>query len=187
MPTNHTLSLEQKIAQLFMLGYEGKTPSAILDKFLEAGLGGIIFFRDNFQHFSKSQDVQQLLQTFQDKRLDSSPELFLSLDQEGGQVERLPHTIFPSLITPLAIAMSNNSLDLAKQTYTTMAAHLAALGFNFNYAPTLDVNLEAKNPIIGVRAFGDDPKQVWQLGKIAEDCLWEAGVIPVGKHFPGPT
>lgn len=185
MPTNHTISVEEKIAQLFMLGYEGKTSSTFLDKFLDAGLGGIIFFRDNFQHFQKSQDVSTLLQGFQKKRLATSPELFLSLDQEGGQVERLPHTIFPSLITPLAIAMSKNPADLAKLTYTIMATHLAALGFNFNYSPTLDVNLEPKNPIIGVRAFGNEPKQVWQLGKIAKDCFWQAGIIPVGKHFPG--
>lgn len=177
--------LKEKVAQLFMLGYEGETPGPVLDKFLSAGLGGIIFFRDNFQSMTQASQAQALLSGFQKQRKAGAPELFLSLDQEGGQVERLPHAIFPSLVTPRAIGLSKDPQALAETTYTVMAEHLAALGFNLNYAPTLDVNLEAKNPIIGVRAFADDAKTVWRLAKIAKDDFWDTGIIPLGKHFPG--
>ena len=67
-----------------MLGYEGKTPSDILGKFLKAGLGGLIFFRDNFQHMQQSLEVAALLDNFKQQANNHAPELFLSLDQEGG-------------------------------------------------------------------------------------------------------
>lgn len=180
-----SLPLETKVAQILMLGYEGSTPNPILKKLLGLGLGGIIFFRDNFQAFTQSTQITTLLSDLQTQVPLNLPRPFLSLDQEGGQVERLPCHLFPSLITPRAIALSKQPKPLAETVYETMAAHLAALGFNFNYFPTLDVNLEPQNPIIGVRAFGDDPKTVWELAKTALKPFSDHGIIAVGKHFPG--
>jgi beta-N-acetylhexosaminidase len=66
-----------------------------------------------------------------------------------------------------------------------MAKALVQLGFNLDFFPTLDVNLNRHNPIIGVRSFGDTPETVWHLGKIAMQAFQHAGLIAVGKHFPG--
>ncbi len=181
------LPLEQQVAQLFMLGFNGTTPTPMLEKFLKAGLGGVIFFRDNFDplqpHHPKT--VARLLADLHDTVPAHLPPPFFSIDQEGGLVERLPHTLFPSSLTPRAIALSPEPEKLAKTHYRILSEHLSALGFNMNFFPTLDVNLEKTNPIIGVRAFGDSPDVVWPLAAIALQQHQAHQVTPVGKHFPG--
>src|SRR6478609_6826185 len=196
-----TLSLEEKVAQLFMLGYEGRysdlEKNSYLEKFLKLGLGGIIFFRDNFEpkpgearkpdgtDCLSSADVKALLQQLKESIPQHLPAPLMGIDQEGGQVERLPHTIFPTAVTPQALALSEHPDFMVKNVIGEMALRLRGLGFNLNFAPTLDVNVNPLNPIIGVRSFGSDPKQVGDLGLLAMHAYQNAGIIPVGKHFPG--
>jgi len=195
------LSLEEKVAQLFMLGYEGRysdlEKNSSLEKFLKLGLGGIIFFRDNFEpkpgETRKSDgsdclcadDIKALLQQLKKSIPQHLPAPLMGIDQEGGQVERLPHTVFPTAVTPQALALTEHPEFMVKSVIGEMALRLSDLGFNLNFAPTLDVNLNPLNPIIGVRSFGSDPKQVGNLGLVAMQAYQNAGVIPVGKHFPG--
>jgi beta-N-acetylhexosaminidase len=195
------LSFEEKVAQLFMLGYEGRYSdlgkSSSLDKFLKLGLGGIIFFRDNFEPKPEearkadgsdclsAADVKALLQQLKGSIPQHLPAPLMGIDQEGGQVERLPHTVFPTAVTPQALALTQHPEFMIKSVIGEMALRLSDLGFNLNFAPTLDVNLNPLNPIIGVRSFGSDPTQVGDLGLVAMQAYQNAGVIPVGKHFPG--
>lgn len=72
-----------------------------------------------------------------------------------------------------------------KAHYAAIAETLAAYGFTLNFAPTLDVNTNPENRIIGVRAFGSKAEPVWQAGRIALEAHQAAGIIPVIKHFPG--
>jgi beta-N-acetylhexosaminidase len=201
MMTDYTaLSLEEQVAQLFMIGYEGRTPQPITRRFLAQGVGGVIFFRDNFEAppgevpaspSDRAADalsvpaIRVLLDDFRSALPVQAPPPLLGIDQEGGQVERLPHAIFPTDVTPRAVALSPEPEHLAQTMYGGMARRLAALGFNLDFFPTLDVNLNPRNPVIGVRSFGDDPETVWRLGRIAMAELDAAGIIPVGKHFPG--
>jgi len=182
-----SLPLETQVAQLFMVGYSGAKPNPITQRFLERGLGGLIFFRDNFDELQPQtpQAVWELLQSLQASIPEGFPLLLTGIDQEGGQVERLPHTVFPTGLTPRTIALSPNPEDLAAAHYSAMADRLTTLGFNLDFFPTLDVNYQRQNPIIGVRSFGDDPETVWQFGKIALQCFEQVGLIAVGKHFPG--
>jgi beta-N-acetylhexosaminidase len=179
--------LEMQVAQLFMLGYSGAEPNAITRRFLERGLGGLIFFRDNFDSLQplNAPAVHKLLAGLSAAVPAHLPRPLLGIDQEGGQVERLPHTVFPTALTPLAVALSPQPEALARDMYGMMAAHLRQLGFTLDFFPTLDVNLNPENPIIGVRSFGDNPETVWRLGEIALKALKKAGVAAVGKHFPG--
>jgi beta-N-acetylhexosaminidase len=185
-----SLSLRQQVAQRFVLGYPGLEPSAPLCRFLAQGVGGVIFFRDNFQQPSESLSAWEValrLADLQKQLPEKVPAAFLSIDQEGGQVERLPHTIFPATLTPRAVAQcqQQDPQHFAESVYTLMAEHLAMLGFNMNFFPTLDVNLEPRNPIIGVRAFGEDPKTVWRLAQVAMAAFHRHNILTVGKHFPG--
>jgi beta-N-acetylhexosaminidase len=181
------LPLESQVAQLFMLGYSGAEPNPVTHRFLARGLGGLIFFRDNFDTLSPQtpQAVWELLQGLQATIPDNCPRLLLGIDQEGGQVERLPHTVFPTGLSPRAVALSPDPEGLAQKHYAALADRLVTLGFNLDFFPTLDVNYQRKNPIIGVRSFGDDPQTVWQLGQVALQCFELTGLIAVGKHFPG--
>ncbi|HEY9687126.1 MAG TPA: glycoside hydrolase family 3 N-terminal domain-containing protein [Coleofasciculaceae cyanobacterium] len=180
-------SLEEQVAQLFMLGYSGEKPNVITRRFLERGLGGLIFFRDNFDSLQplNAPAIHELLAGLSAAVPAHLPRPLLGIDQEGGQVERLPHTVFPTALTPLAVAMAPQPEALARDMYGIMAAHLRQLGFTLDFFPTLDVNLNPKNPIIGVRSFGNNPETVWRLGKTALQEFEKAGVVTVGKHFPG--
>jgi beta-N-acetylhexosaminidase len=195
------LSLEEKVAQLFMLGYEGRDPglgkNSFLEKFLKLGLGGIIFFRDNFEpkpgearqkdgsDCLSAKDLKALLRQLKESIPQHCLPPLMGIDQEGGQVERLPHTIFPTAVTPQALALTQHPEFMVKSVIGEMALRLSDLGFNLNFAPTLDVNLNPLNPIIGVRSFGSDPKQVGDLGLVATAAYQNVGIVPVGKHFPG--
>lgn len=189
------LPLEEQVAQLFMVGYEGFKPQPVTQRFLERGVGGVIFFRDNFESPPGSvsvsstvlaaSDIRALLDGFRSAFPAHSPPPLFGIDQEGGQVERLPHAVFPTAVTPRAVALSAEPEREARMMYGMMARRLAGLGFNLDFFPTLDVNIEPHNPVIGVRSFGDDPETVWRLGRIAMAELESAGIIPVGKHFPG--
>lgn len=186
-----SMSLEQQVAQRLIVGYPGLTPNAALQSLVKAGLGGVIFFRDNFQDGQDSSGVlsplavARQLSALQQALPVGVPPAFLSIDQEGGQVERLPHTIFPSTVTPRAVAQTPDPVAFARRVYGVMGRYLALLGFNMNFFPTLDVNLEPKNPIIGVRAFGDSPEVVWPLAQAAMESYHAHGIVTVGKHFPG--
>lgn len=179
------LSLAEKVARRFMLGFAGSAPNPITRRFLASGLGGIIFFRDNFEPWATMAEARTMIAALKEGLPAHIPDLLLGIDQEGGPVERLPHTYFPTGLSPMGVALSENPEALAEDLYTMTAAHLAGLGLNLDFFPTLDVNLEPRNPIIGVRSFGDDPQAVARLGKIAMQALQGQGVIPVGKHFPG--
>lgn len=181
------LSLEEKVAQLFMLGYEGLHPNPITKRFLARGLGGLIFFRDNFDALPEQtpQSVADLMAELNAAIPARLPRPLMGIDQEGGQVERLPHTLFPTALTPRAVALSPSPETLARQMYGQMAHNLVSLGLNLDFFPTLDVNFQPQNPIIGVRSFGDDDQTVWRFARLALQAFEQNGLIAVGKHFPG--
>lgn len=178
-------SLAEKVAQLFMVGYTGETPQSLTYRFLERGVGGLIFFRDNFEPLPDARAVEELLIDLRHRVPAHLPTPLLGIDQEGGQVERLPHRYFPTTLTPHAVAHSPQPEALARSLYKQMAQHLRALGFTLDFFPTLDVNLNRHNPIIGVRSFGDDPQAVWRFSEIALQEFSQAGLLTAGKHFPG--
>lgn len=75
--------------------------------------------------------------------------------------------------------------DYASASAKVIAKELRAVGFNVNYAPTLDVNMNPNNPVINVRSFGEDPARVAELGGAQVDAYQHQQVIAALKHFPG--
>ncbi len=171
--------LKQKLLQTFILGYEGETPPEKIYQLLKENLGGIIFFAQNLKSRSDFKKI-----TAQMKSLSKTPP-FLSIDQEGGLVER---TIFldkkVEYISPMSLSRLTDKNNLKKH-YEILAEDLADLGINFNFAPVLDVNTNPNNPIIGIRAFGDNPDTVSDCAKVVIDTFKENGIINCGKHFAG--
>ncbi len=109
--------------------------------------------------------------------------LFISVDQEGGRVSRLkaPFSAFPQ---PGCLGVARSE-SLARRFGLALGREMRVVGINMVYAPVLDVNTNPENPVIGTRALSDNPGWAARLGKAVIDGICEAGVIPVGKHFPG--
>ncbi|PCI39273.1 MAG: hypothetical protein COB53_03565 [Elusimicrobia bacterium] len=122
------------------------------------------------------------------KRLDvltgDGERFVLAVDHEGGPLftqRTAGLTIFPG---NMALGATGDP-DLAAQAARTSAAELSALGIGIVFAPVADVNSDPSNPIISIRAFGDDPATVSRFVSAAVRGYQQGGVIPVVKHFPG--
>jgi len=173
------LTSREKIGQLFMVGFLGKSVSPDVASFIkEYKPGGVILFSRNLESVEQMVDLTNSLQACSPH----SP-LLISIDQEGGRVSRLPKgfTIFP----PSDLLGRSNSTELAFAAAATIAKELKAVGVNMNMAPVLDVNSNPDNPVIGDRAFGTTPEVVCKLGLATAAGLQENKVVACGKHFPG--
>ncbi len=176
-----SMSLEEKIGQMFFPAITGNTFNDSHQRLLEeVQPGGLIFFPYNLGGLTTSQQFIQSLQK------NSNIPMFIAIDQEGGLVQKLKEGISEVVDFPGAMAIgATGSEELSYQMASAMAEELKTVGFNTVFAPDLDVNSNPKNPIIGIRSFGSDPKRVAKLGKAFIKGLQSQGVIAVGKHFPG--
>ncbi|RMF87715.1 MAG: beta-N-acetylhexosaminidase [Nitrospinota bacterium] len=191
-PDTVDLPLAQQVGQLFMLGFAGtEIPAEIETWITHRGLGGIILFRSNIDlpesvdHWSASAWESSIFGRLH--RLATctprSIPFLMAIDQEGGQVSRLPppFTQFPSP----ALLGQRRSTALVRRIAHMMARELRVAGINMNLAPVLDVNTNPENPVIGSRSFSPDPSLVSSLGVAFIKALQGQGVIATAKHFPG--
>lgn len=144
----------------------------------EYPFGGFILFKHNLR---APEQILSLCRSLWEFKRDLPP--FIAIDQEGGRVHRLPPPFihFP----PAAMLGRTRNCDLAYQVGLATAQELSAVGINLNFAPVLDVNSNPRNPVIGDRSFGSEPRLVTTLGWATIQGLRNGGVIPCGKHFPG--
>ena len=179
-----TLTLEQKIGQLMIIGFDGiEAESGLLEMIRKYHIGGVILFARNVH---SPQQVAQLTNKLQQTAIESgNPGLFIAIDQEGGRVARLTEqtgfTEFPSAMAIGATGDAENAYQMA----SAMAVEMRAVGINTDFAPVLDVNNNPANPVIGTRSFSADPKKVATFGAAFARGLQENGVLAFGKHFPG--
>lgn len=174
------MNLRQKINQLFIVGYGGDdfSKNTIFTELLRENLGGVIFFTQNIiskEQFCKNVDGI--------KKLAKTP-LFLSIDQEGGRVERTENIHGGKKYLSAKYA-AEKGMDFVKKQSEEIADELISYGLNMNFSPDLDVNTNPKNPIIGERAYSDKPDEAAKFGICVFKTYQEKGIIPVGKHFAG--
>lgn len=158
-------------------------PALWREKLEEFHLGGVVLFAVNLQERAQ---IQQLTAALQQTAVDGLP-LFIATDQEGGRVARLPESILPAFPGSMALGATyaKHQQQFAVAQGEAQAHTLRQLGININFSPALDVNSNPANPVIGVRAFGDDPQQVAALGIALARSLQQGGVAATLKHFPG--
>ncbi len=177
------MTLEDQIGQLFMVGFQGTTPSPeILAMIARYHVGGIILFSRNIQNAQQMLELTSSLQEAARVANHRYP-LLIAIDQENGVVQRLGRsaTQFPG---NMALGATGSEQLVYDITFAT-GRELRALGLNMNLAPVVDVNNNPSNPVIGVRSFGEDPRQVARLGAAAVRGYQGSGVIATLKHFPG--
>jgi beta-N-acetylhexosaminidase len=179
-----SLTLEQKIGQVMLIGFDGIAVDAELRRMIsEYQVGGVILFARNVQSPQQVAALTNELQTI--ARENGNPGLFIAIDQEGGRVARLTEdkgfTEFPSAMALTATGDSQYAYRVA----SAMAAEMRAVGINVDFAPDLDTNNNPANPVIGIRSFSSDPAKVAEYGLAFARGLQENGILAFGKHFPG--
>jgi beta-N-acetylhexosaminidase len=171
--------LKRRIGQRVIFGFDGPriTPElARLDE--EWGLGGYILFKRNLQSMDQIMDLTEELWS-----MGQGVPPFIGVDQEGGQVHRMPEPF--TVFADMAHLGQVSSVSVAYEVGAVIGRELTATGFNLNFAPVLDINSNPDNPIIGRRAISDNPDRVTQLAKAVVRGLHDNAIIACGKHFPG--
>ncbi|MEI2712285.1 MAG: glycoside hydrolase family 3 protein [Nocardioides sp.] len=168
------MSLPDLAGQVIVASFVGTAAPVALVRRLH--LGGVIAFSDNVATTGQVRGMTTAL------RKQISRPLIVSVDQEGGSVERVKDdaTRFPAFMS----AGAAGDPDLTEKAYAASGHELAGLGFNVDFAPVADVTSPG-DPTIGARSAGDDPAAVGEQVVAAGRGFLDAGVMPVVKHFPG--
>jgi beta-N-acetylhexosaminidase len=175
-----SLTPEEKVGQLLLLGFGGTKMDGTIGKFLDdMKPGGVALFGRNID---KPEQTLKLIRDVREHDPHGVP-MFVAVDQEGGNVVRVKTdaTILPSA---MALGAAGDP-ELARRAGKALGRDLRIFGFNMNLAPVLDVNSNPDNPVIGIRSFGEHADAVAELGIAYVDGMQSEGVLAVAKHFPG--
>ena len=163
-----------------------RLPADLANIISKHNIGGVILFAENIdtvpQVIKLNNDLQQAA-----AKSELGLPLFISIDQEGGRVARIPRDVGTSFTGNMSIGATykEHGTHFATESARIIAEELLALGVNVNYAPTVDVNMNPDNPVINVRSYGEDPQLVAKLGGAQVAGFENNGVISSLKHFPG--
>ena len=168
------MTTEEKVGQLLMAGFYGAQAGEEVRAYSQdLHVGGVILFGRNVESAGQLVELTNGLKALAG---DGIP-LLIAADQEGGSVDRMPPEVhrLPNPYDAAGPAALGRALG----------AECAAFGIKTDFAPSLDVWSNPDNTVIGRRAFGSDPETAAEGGTACAAALMEAGVIAVGKHFPG--
>jgi beta-N-acetylhexosaminidase len=173
-----------RIASPLWIGFDGKSLPRSLSRWLAGGqVGGVVLYARNIE--SQTQ-VLGLCREIRSAAGRGNPLPLIAVDQEGGRVARFkepPFTWFPPARACSLFCCRNETV--AEAVGAAIAAELRAVGIDVNFAPVLDVDSNPANPVIGDRAFSEDPQTAAALGIAFANGSLSRGILPVGKHFPG--
>ncbi len=173
--------------QMILVGFAGDSPDdahvqAITNKIAGGGVGGVMYLKHNV---ASLQAVRTMNAAFREAAPDGLPPL-IALDQEGGSIERLTSDVGFDEI-PSAAALGQGDPERAQVVYAGMAEDIAEQGFNLNFGPVVDLDINPDNPIIARygRSYGTDAETVARFAAAFVAAHHRAGVLTALKHFPG--
>jgi len=177
----NAMSLDEKIGQLVIVGLDGFTLDNNINNLIkEHKVSGVILFSKNVNNPNQLVSLTNSLKT---KNSQNKIPLFISVDEEGGRVSRMP-TEIKKLPSNETIGKNNDSIS-SYNIGKIIGEELKTFGFNMDFAPVLDINSNPNNPIIGDRSFGSSPSIVNKLGIKTMEGIMDNNIISVVKHFPG--
>jgi beta-N-acetylhexosaminidase len=174
------LSLEDRVAQLIVPRPRSLdlAPTTYVDAF---GAGGIIIdrnlYRDPAQMASYVADAQRAALAR------NGLPLLICCDHEGGHI-RFMRSVATAVPSNMALGAAGDP-QIAAEAATLLSTELRAVGVNWTLAPVVDVNNNPRNPVIGTRAYSDDPAVVAKYAAAAVRAYQAAGLLACAKHFPG--
>ncbi|MDR3471919.1 MAG: glycoside hydrolase family 3 N-terminal domain-containing protein [Devosia sp.] len=180
-------TLEEMAGQMVLVGFQGSSVNdakvkGLIEEIGKGQIGGVMYLKTNVTSLDA---VKAMNGAFRKAHPALPP--FISLDQEGGKVQRLTAAVgFPEMPSAADVAKTDTPVA-AQAVYAKTAAGLASLGFNVNFGPVVDLNVNPSNPIIGKygRSFSADPKVVEAYADAFIAAHRQAGVLTALKHFPG--
>jgi ribose 1,5-bisphosphokinase PhnN len=173
----NSMSIEEKIGQLIIIGSDANSKNSNIKDITKSidslKIGGVCFFKGT------SNDLIDLNKKY--NSIAKTP-LLISIDGEWGLAMRLTDSY--SYPTQITLGATDND-SLIYEMGKNIALQAKSLGIHINFAPTIDINLNPKNPVIGFRSFGQDKERVAKLGWAYMKGMQDNGVLGSLKHFPG--
>lgn len=171
--------IAERAASLLLVGFDGTAATDVDLAFMKSVAGVVLFARN----VSDGQQTASLVAALQEstKAAGRAP-LIVAIDEEGGTVSRISR-IGTSMPSAMALGAAGDT-GLTRSAYAAIGEELTALGCTLDLAPVADSNTNPRNPVIGVRSFGD--AQTAAAHVIASiEGLHDAGIAATAKHFPG--
>ena len=183
------MTLEQKIYQMFIVTPEMLTGAGTVTQagswteecIYEHPVGGLIYFANNLQTWSQT---SELLGNTQNYARNTGVGMFLAVDEEGGAVARCAKKLGTTALSPMSEYGNRNDWNEAYGVGQTLGNDIGQFGFNVDFAPVADVNLNAGNEL-GNRIFSDNPEVVGNMVSGVVQGLQSTGTSATLKHFPG--
>jgi beta-N-acetylhexosaminidase len=187
------VTLREQVGQLLMVGFRGLEagPGSPIVRDIRAGrVGGVILFdydvalKKDRRNIRSPQQVKKLIAALQKA---AAVPLLVAVDQEGGKVARLKKKHgFPETVSARSLGEVDDP-ELTRRHAAATVAVLVAAGFNLNFAPLVDLDVNPENPIIGkfARSFSADPEVVVRQARAVVEAHRAQGVRCCLKHFPG--
>lgn len=177
-------SLNIKIGQMILIGFPGReVDPKVLEEIRAGKVGSIILFEKNIPLQRSYTELKKIIWTYQK----AAPiPLFVSIDQEGGRVNRLKEKYsFPRSVS--AANLGKYVMDSIQFYSEATASTLAGLNINVNFAPVVDVAVNPDNPVIAKieRSYSADPDSVAMFAGQFIRSHRRMGIVSVVKHFPG--
>jgi beta-N-acetylhexosaminidase len=175
------MSLDEKIGQMFIISYNSTSYNDELSNIMSTVKpGGFMFLGYNITTYNDT------LKFVKDLKGSSEIPLFITVDEEGGNVERLAYLKEDITHIPYMYDVGlKDDLELTYDVGKVIGREIGVLGFNVDFAPVIDVVTNKDNQVIGKRSFGGDYEKVAKHGVALSNGIEEYNVISCYKHFPG--
>lgn len=175
------IDLEEKVGQMFLIGInEKQLTNKTIEMIQKYKIGGVILYKRNYDTYEEMLNLINKIK--QINKVNKIP-IFISIDQEGGRVNRMPKE-FHNLKSALSFA-NTKDIELVRQSGEIIGKMLNNSGVNLNYGPVLDIKRFNENHAIGDRCYGIDSKEVSKYGIEVMKAMQNEKVISTIKHFPG--
>lgn len=175
------LTIEQRIGQMLIIALEEKEiTERTINMIQKYNIGGIILYRKNYSSYEEMLKLINKLKEI--NRINEIP-LFISIDQEGGRVNRMPSEILN--LKSASKLSSTGNIEIVKESAKIISEMLTKTGISMNYSPVLDIKNFKEDHAIGDRCYGENKEDVSKYGIEFMKELSKGGIVPVVKHFPG--
>ena len=174
------LSLEEKIGQMLMIGLKDKNNEQIEKLIKENKIGGVILYKNNYNNY---ENMKQFVNNIKSLNKENKIPIFISIDQEGGRVNRIPPDVL-NIKSATKLAETKN-VETIKESGKIIGKMLNKTGISIDYAPILDIRRFEEFHPIGDRCYGQNKQEVAKYAIEFMKELQLQKVISVIKHFPG--